>query len=96
MKRKFMAFILVAVAGSALLYSLKAARNDFFEYCTTKAYGLPLPWKIENCECDGRGGQTAYPAEHAAINVASVAIVAIFIGLVTPGRKRKTDPRKPG
>ena len=25
--------------------------NDVFEFCTTQAYGLPLPWRFEWCEC---------------------------------------------
>lgn len=27
------------------------ARNDFWECCTTKAYGFPMPWYIDHCLC---------------------------------------------
>ncbi|MGJ8696205.1 MAG: hypothetical protein ACSHYF_07795 [Verrucomicrobiaceae bacterium] len=87
MKRKLMVFFLVVVVGGVVLFSLKGGRNLFFEYCTTKAYGFPFPWKIENCECDGRGGETVYPLGNRVINVGFVVMSAVFVGLVTPGKK---------
>lgn len=51
--------------GGAYMYSQRNARNDVYEVCTTRAYGWPYPWKIENCECDGKGGLTELdPSAH--------------------------------
>lgn len=69
-------FLTSLLVGSLLLYSQRHARNDYFEYCTTKAYGLPYPWRIENCPCDGRGGLTEHPTEAKLWNGMAVLMFA--------------------
>ena len=74
----FLSMLLVVATG---LFLLRHARNDFFEYCTTRAYGLPLPWRVDNCECDGRGGLTEYPGIYAVLNCASGTGLALLLSL---------------
>lgn len=74
-------FLASLLAGSLLVYSQRNARNDYFEYCTTKAYGFPYPWLIENCPCDGRGGLTEYPTQAKLWNaMAALALAGVFSG----------------
>jgi hypothetical protein len=69
------------LAGSLLVYSQRNARNDYFEYCTTKAYGFPYPWLIESCPCDGRGGLTEHPMQAKLWNaMAALALAGVFSG----------------
>jgi hypothetical protein len=76
------------VASAASLFFFRSTRNDFFEYCTTRAYGLPLPWRIDNCECDGQGGLTEYPISYAVINIALGLGAALIVASFTNKTKR--------
>ena len=58
------------LAIGALEVALAKTENDFFQFCTTKAYGWPAPWKIEYCECEG--AETVYPAFCPVVNVGAV------------------------
>ncbi|MCP3924709.1 MAG: hypothetical protein GY714_19205 [Desulfobacterales bacterium] len=51
-------------------------RNSYFEFCTTKAYGFPFPWKIDYCICEG--GKTVL-SKGAVIGNATVFIVLSLI-----------------
>ena len=63
--------IIAAVVAVLLLgiveISLARSENDFFQFCTTKAYGWPTPWKIDYCECNGL--KTVYPAFNFSVNI---------------------------
>ncbi|WP_157211029.1 hypothetical protein [Verrucomicrobium spinosum] len=75
-------FLTSLLAGSLLVCSQRNARNGYFEYCTTKAYGFPYPWLIENCPCDGRGGLTEHPTQAKLWNaMAALALAGVFSGV---------------
>ena len=61
--------IMMLIVGS-LVALMARSENDYFQSCTTKAYGWPTPWRIDNCECEG--GQTIYPPLNATINIGLV------------------------
>jgi hypothetical protein len=70
--------IVMLIVGS-LVAVMARSENDSFQFCTTKAYGWPAPWKIDYCECEG--GQTTYPPLSAIINVGLI-LASGLCGLV--------------
>ena len=54
-------FVVTLLISGSYVYSQRSARNSLYEFCTTRAYGWPFAWQIDNCECDGQGGQTEFP-----------------------------------
>jgi hypothetical protein len=64
--------IAMLVIGSLVALSAPL-ENGYFEFCTTKAYGWPAPWKIDYCLCEG--GETIYPRLSATINI-GIALAA--------------------
>jgi hypothetical protein len=69
-------FLISMVVGGLLIYSTRHARNDLYEYCTTRAFGWPFPWRIDHCECDGQGGLTEFPPSTLAKNSCAVILFA--------------------
>lgn len=62
----------VAIVAVGVIEALFAkTENDFFQFCTTKAYGWPAPWRIDWCECEG--GSTTYPTTGKIVNFSSLA-----------------------
>ena len=53
--------------------------NRASEFCSTKAYGYPLPWTVDHCPCGG--GKFEFSMTNAALNLGLVA----FAGLVGAG-----------
>ncbi|RBP44563.1 hypothetical protein DES53_104384 [Roseimicrobium gellanilyticum] len=81
--RTLVFFIALGAAG----WFLYAHRNDKEnEYCTTYSYGSPFPWRIENCECDGRGGLTEYPMDSVVWNLSLALAGAFGISRLVPRR----------
>lgn len=80
-----------------LAAALATAENDLFQFCTTKAYGWPVPWQMDYCECEG--AVTVYPAVNALINVGSVLGGGLALGLAVGGvswiRVGKNPPETP-
>lgn len=72
-------FLFSVLLGGLVVYSLRHSRNDWYEFCTTKAFGWPFAWQIDNCECDGQGGRTEFPSSTLALNLG----VVIGFGIVT-------------
>lgn len=71
-------FLSALAVGVVLFAFLAVQRNDFYEFCTTRAYGYPFAWRIDNCLCDGRGGRTVYPV-HAMILNPLMLVGAAFV-----------------
>jgi hypothetical protein len=67
--------IVAIVSVGAIEAVLANAENDFFQFCTTKAYGWPAPWKIDYCECEG--ARTTYPAISKIMNFTAIAVSGI-------------------
>ncbi|MEM7146801.1 MAG: hypothetical protein AAF591_16835 [Verrucomicrobiota bacterium] len=63
--------LLAAVVGMMLVGGLEVAaaekRNQWFEFCTTKAYGWPLPWRVDYCACEKSRKERS--RVHAVVNV---------------------------
>ena len=82
--------IAMAVAGSVVL-GLAKRENDFFQFCTTKAYGWPAPWKIDYCECEG--SKTTYPASSKILNFSMIGGIGFacftFFGGISLLRNRQ-------
>ena len=56
----------MAVVG-AVMGIFAGTENAFFEFCTTKAYGWPAPWRIDYCPCEG--DRTVFPLPSIMINI---------------------------
>ncbi len=85
----------MVVAGSVVAAFAKT-ENDFFQFCTTKAYGWPAPWKIDYCECEG--SKTTFPTTSKIVNFSmiagsGVAGFAIFGG-ISMLRSRENKPKQ--
>ena len=65
------AAIVGMVAVGLIEVVLAKSENDFYQFCTTKAYGWPAPWRIDFCECEG--GKTAFPATSTIVNLSAIA-----------------------
>ena len=63
------AIVAVFVAGSIEAVFAKT-ENDFFQFCTTKAYGWPAPWRIDYCECEG--AKTVHPPTSKIVNLSVI------------------------
>ena len=72
-------FAISVLLGGLIVYSLRHTRNDWYEFCTTRAFGWPFAWRIDNCECDGQGGLTEFPSSTLALNSGMV----VAFGIVT-------------
>jgi hypothetical protein len=82
--------VAMVMAGSVVAGSVVAAfaktENDFFQFCTTKAYGWPAPWRIDYCECEG--SKTTFPTTSKIVNFSmiagsEIAGFALFVGIST-------------
>lgn len=65
-------FLLSLLLGGWIVYSLRDTRNGWYEFCTTRAYGWPFAWRIDNCECDGQGGLTESPTSSLIMNLGAI------------------------
>jgi hypothetical protein len=85
-------FLLSLLLGGLIVYSLRDARNGWYEFCTTQTYGWPFAWRIENCECDGQGGQTEFPSSTLAMNSGAILAFGLanarLVGLLFGPTKR--------
>jgi hypothetical protein len=95
MKRPLKARLLAGFAAMAAVGAIEAAlayhENDFFEFCSTTAYGWPAPWTINYCRCEG--GETSHPIAGMAVNL-SLIMASGMLGATLGGRglrRRLTD-----
>ena len=72
-------FLISVLLGGLIVYSLRHTRNDWYEFCTTRAFGWPFAWQIDNCERDGQGGLKEFPSSTLAMNSGAV----LGFGIVT-------------
>jgi hypothetical protein len=63
--------LIAMTAAGAIVALLAKSENDFYQFCTTKAYGWPLPWKVVYCECEG--AKTVHPVSSRIGNLSFVA-----------------------
>ncbi len=63
--------ILAMIAGGGIIAALSKTENDFFQFCTTKAYGCPTPWKIDWCPCEK--GMPTHPSKYIVVNLSVIA-----------------------
>lgn len=70
-RRRLIHATLAAAAVGILLVATAEAENDIFQFCTTKAFGWPAPWRIEYCLCEGGG--TLRPASSRVVNFGILA-----------------------
>ena len=77
--------VISCVAAAALA----PLRNVAFEFCTTRTHGYPLPWRVDNCLCDGKGGQAIYPVLHAGVNAYLLLLCGIAVAWVVRFGRRK-------
>jgi hypothetical protein len=45
-------FAITAGLITAVMLSTLPQRNEAFEFCTTRAFGFPFPWRVEWCLCE--------------------------------------------
>jgi hypothetical protein len=78
-------WLIFVIAGGVLLGWCLAGRNGWFSYCTTVAYGWPLPWRIDHCLCDGQGERTEFRSfaliADSVVAVAGATMVAALVRL---------------
>ena len=82
LKAGLIAGLIAIVATGVIEAALANTENDFFQFCTTKAYGWPAPWKIDYCECEGT--KTTYPRTSKIVNLSTIVGSGI-IGFVIFG-----------
>ena len=70
MNRPLTACISAIVLTAVIEVALAGVENEIFQFCTTKAYGWPTPWKMDYCPCEG--AVTTYPKIHWIVNFSSV------------------------
>jgi len=63
--------------------------NDFFQFCTTKAYGWPAPLRIEYCLCEGE--RTDFPAWAKLANGGLVLASGLFGFMIPPVLARRRN-----
>lgn len=82
--------------STAGLWAVAGWHNGAFEYCTTEAYGLPFPWRINNCLCDGNGGLTEFPIWTSSLNallgLVAAKLIALWFCWLQPTKIRKPEP----
>jgi hypothetical protein len=71
LKTGMIAGIVGVIAVGLIEVVLAKSENDFFQFCTTKAYGWPAPWRIDYCECEG--AKTTYPTTSKIVNLSAIA-----------------------
>jgi hypothetical protein len=79
-KAALVAGLIAMLVAGAIVTSLAKSENLCYEFCTTKAYGWPTPWKIEYCECEG--AKTVHPVASRIVNLSSIAgtgLVGFFL-----------------
>ncbi|MBN1919028.1 MAG: hypothetical protein JW889_14065 [Verrucomicrobia bacterium] len=54
-------FLVTTASMAVWILSLAGTRNSFFEFCTTRAYGHPFPWRVDWCLC-AKGRPAVNPA----------------------------------
>ena len=88
MKQALKAGLIAIIAVGTIEAMLANKENDSFQFCTTKAYGWPAPWKIAYCECEG--GETIYPKLSVLVNLSTIigGGIAGFILLLGIKRRR--------
>jgi hypothetical protein len=72
---------------ASLVAVMARSENDFFQYCTARAYGWPTPWKICCCECEG--GRTIYPALNAIINIGMILASGFVVFVASTWLKKR-------
>ena len=67
-------------------------RNDFFEYCTTKAYGFPFPWYMNHCLCDRDA--LSIPPFYVALNIFFAGFLGYGVSIFfSKAESTKSDQR---
>jgi hypothetical protein len=88
--------IVAMVMAGSVVAAFAKTENDFFQFCTTKAYGWPAPWRIDYCECEG--SKTTFPTTSKIVNFSmiagsGIAGFALFGGISTL-RNRQEKQKK--
>ena len=72
-------FLKLALVFSAIaflpLLALAGTPNDFFEFCTTTAWGYPFPWRVDYCLCEG--GESVTPLPYVGMNLGLIAVAGL-------------------
>jgi hypothetical protein len=71
LKAGLIAGLIAMVGAGVIVTSLANSENKFYQFCTTKAYGWPTPWKVEYCKCEG--AKMVYPVSSRIVNLSSIA-----------------------
>ena len=79
------AMMLAVCVFLLLLGASFLAPNYSEEYCTTKAYGFPLCWKVEHCLCNK--GKVVYYPQGVVGNMLMSAVAATVVAVA----RRKRD-----
>ena len=89
-KRECVILAVTLAVTSVPFLAFCTARNDFWECCTTKAYGFPMPWYIDHCLCGT--GQPAVNPLFCFVNIVLwVGASLLLAGIVEKMRKLKAN-----
>jgi hypothetical protein len=80
-----------AMFFTALSVLTLPARNGAFEFCTTRAYGCPLPWWVEWCKCE-KGSNWPDQIRYWSGNILAGFIVAFVARRSGPRSARAGGP----
>jgi hypothetical protein len=62
--------IAVIISAGAVVGAFAKTENALYEFCTTKAYGWPAPWRIDYCGCEG--SKTVFPSSSKVVNLSAI------------------------
>lgn len=68
--------ILFFAIALGLLATVAWTPNGAFEFCTTRAWGLPFPWRVDYCPCEGGNSVTPIPCVVLNLGLAASAGLA--------------------
>lgn len=91
--RKAISIGAICLFAMALIIGiLSEVENDFFQFCTTKAYGWPAPWKIEYCLCEKDAIES--PASSIIVNIGLIVISGLIGFIATLLFYRSKDKKQ--
>lgn len=82
--------IITATVAGAVMIAFCRTANPLFEFCTTKSYGWPFPWKVDYCPC--KGAVVAYHPGYWLSNFAILISVSLLAGFCFRTPRKQFGP----
>jgi len=83
--------VITVLATGVPILLLAGTRNGMAEFCTTQAYGWPIPMRYDYCPCASMMGKDPAPAWPIAAN----GIVVLAAGFLVQGIAWRVRGKRP-